>query len=125
MRMNNLIKFFLTASVAAFMSFGMAAKTDGEIPIPIIITQPGENDSRSPEQVPFRAYVQDSYVVLSCASSIGNADVTLTSNAGDDYETVFNTVFGSLLIPISGNSGVYRLDIVLATGDSYFGEFIL
>lgn len=122
--MKNFIKFFLTASVAAFMSIGMNAKTDGEIPIPII-SEPNPNENRSPEQVPFRAYVLDSYVVLSCTSSIGNADVTLTSSAGDDYETVFNTAFGSILIPISGNAGSYRLDIVLTSGQSFYGEFKL
>ena len=124
MSMNNLIKFFLTASLAAFMSIGITAKTDGEIPIPII-SEPNPNENRAPEQVPFRAYVLDSYVVLTCASSIGNVDVSLTSTAGDDYETVFNTAFGSILIPISGNAGSYRLDIVLFSGNSYYGEFVL
>lgn len=123
--MKNFIKFFLTAPLAACLFFSMSAKTDGEVPIPIIISQPGETDNRSPEQALFHAQLWDTYVILSCASSIGNVDVTLTSTAGDDYETVFNTAFGSILIPISGNAGSYRLDIVLTSGQSYYGEFVL
>lgn len=122
--MKKKIKLLLTATLAAFMSIGMTAKTDGELPIPII-SDPAPNENRSPEQVPFQAYIVNSYVILSCASSIGNADVTLTSTAGDDYETVFNTAFGSILIPISGNAGSYRLYIVLTSGQSYYGEFVL
>lgn len=118
------IKLLLTATLAALMSIGMTAKTDGELPIPII-SDPAPNENRSPELAPFHAYIMDSYVVLCCASSIGNAYITLTSTVGDDYETVFNTAFGSILIPISGNTGSYRLDIVLPSGQSYYGEFVL
>lgn len=121
--MKTTIKLLLTAIFAVLIAFGATAKTDGEEPI--IILNPDSNDNRSPEQIPFYAQIQGSYVILGCYSSIGNATITLTSTAGDDYETIFDTSFGVIFIPISGNSGFYRLDIVLPSGQSYYGEFIL
>jgi len=123
--MKTLFRLLLTASFAVLFSLPINAQNDG-VPVPIISNdEGGSNENRSPEQIPFYAQIQGSYVILSCYSSIGNANVTLTSTAGDDYETVFDTSFGVIFIPISGNSGFYRLDIVLPSGQSYYGEFIL
>ncbi len=122
--MNTIFKLLLTASFAVLLSTTIDAKSD-EYPIPIIIEDPGSGENRSPEQSPFYAQVWGTYVVLGCTSNIGNADVTLTSTAGDDYETVFYTAFGSIIIPISGNPGLYRLDIELPSGQSYYGQFVL
>ena len=123
--MKTIFRLFLTASFAVLLASPVDAKTD-EFPIPVIIdNEPDSNENRSPEQSPFYAQVWGTYVVLGCTSNIGNADVTLTSTAGDDYETVFNTAFGSIIIPISGNHGFYRLDIELSSGQSFYGEFVL
>lgn len=123
--MKNFIKFFFTAAFTVLLAIPGYSQNYGD-PLPIVSgNENGPNENRSPEQVPFQAYIVDSYVILSCAASIGNADVTLTSTAGDDYETVFNTTLGSILIPISGDSGFYRLDIVLPSGQSFYGEFVL
>ena len=123
--MKTTIKSFFAVTLAVLLSIPGYSQNYGA-PLPIVSgNDNGSNENRSPEQVPFRAYVLDSYVVLSCASSIGNAVVTLTSTAGDDYETVFNTAYGTIIIPISGNSGSYRLDIVLPSGAAYYGEFVL
>ncbi len=122
--MKSYFKPLLATFLVIFLTISLAAKTDGELPV-IIISDPDSGETRSPEQIPFYAQIQGSYVILSCYSSIGNANVTLTSTAGDDYETVFDTSFGVIFIPISGNSGLYRLDIVLLSGQSYYGEFIL
>ncbi|MBR3030374.1 MAG: DUF3244 domain-containing protein [Bacteroidales bacterium] len=123
--MKTTLSLLLTASFAVLMSLGLSAKTDGDLPIPIKISRPGANENRSPEQVPFYAQIEDYYVTLGCASSIGSAYITLISTAGDDYQTVFDTSAGEINIPISGASGQYRLDIVLFSGESYYGEFIL
>lgn len=122
--MNTSLKLLLTTSFILLFSIGAIAKTDGELPV-IIVPNPDSNENRSPEQIPFYAQIQGTYVILGCYSSIGNATVTLTSTAGDDYETIFDTSFGVIFIPISGNSGFYRLDIALPSGQSYYGEFIL
>ena len=124
--MKTFFKFFLSITFIVFLSSTVHAKTTDEYPFPLIIVDdPNANDNRSPELTPFHAQVWDTYVMLSCASSIGNANVTITSTAGDDYETVFNTAFGSIIIPISGNPGLYRLDIELPAGQSYYGQFVL
>ena len=123
--MKKIISIVLTASFAVIMAIGLAAKTDGDLPIPIKISRPGANENRFPEQVPFYAQIEDYYVTLGCASSLGSAYITLISTAGDDYQTVFDTSTGVIIIPISGASGQYRLDIVLFSGESYYGEFIL
>ncbi len=122
--MKAFFKLLLAASAAILLSTTIDAKSD-EYPIPIIIEDPGSGENRSPEQVPFHAQVWDNYVVLGCTSNIGSVEITLSSTAGDDYETVFDTSIGSIIIPISGNSGLYRLDIVLPSGQSYYGEFVL
>lgn len=121
--MSPLLKTLLTAIFAVLISVPVHAQPD-VIPIPIVDNnENGSNDNRSPEQIPFYAQIQGSYVILGCNSSIGNATVTLISTAGDDYETVFDTSFGVIFIPISGESGFYRLDITLPSGRSYYGEF--
>lgn len=122
--MKAFFKLLLAASAAILLSTTIDAKSD-EYPIPIIIEDPGSGENRSPEQVPFLAQVWDHYVVLGCTSNIGSVEIRLTSTTGDDYETVFDTSFGSIIIPISGLSGLYRLDIVLPSGQSYYGEFVL
>lgn len=113
---------FITSVFLINMS--VSAIAYGQTPTPIIVN-PSPNDTRSPEQVPFYAQVWDNYVILGCTTNLGSVEITLTSTAGDDCETVFDTSIGSIIIPISGLSGLYRLDIVLPSGQSYYGEFVL
>lgn len=125
--MKAIFNFILTALFAGLFTCTMYAnaKMDGPT-LPIIGNNgPGSNETRSPEQVPFYAQIEDYYVTLGCTSSVGSASITLISTAGDDYQTVFDTSTGVIIIPISGASGQYRLDIVLFSGESYYGEFIL
>ena len=123
--MKTFFNYFLTALFAVLFTCPIGAKSDGT-PLPIIRNNGyGSNETRSPEQVSFYAQIEDYYVTLCCASSIGSANITLTSTAGDDYQTIFQTSLGEINIPISGASGQYRLDIVLFSGESYYGEFIL
>ena len=77
--------------------------------------------------VPFFAEYYDilSCVVLTCVSPCGDVDVTLESTAGDWYQTVFDTLDGTILIPASGDSGHYTLTIVASDGTTYEGEFYL
>ena len=93
---------------------------------PIIIesesNQP-EEEPRGPVFNPFSAYCLNNQVVLESSVSYGPVSVSLTSTAGDNYSTVFDTEDGFIIIPISGLSGDYTLSLVDATGQRFVGEF--
>ena len=97
---------------------------DGETPI-IVRQLPPEfgDDPRGPVFNPFSAYLMNSQVVLECTVSYGNVSVALTSTAGDNYSTVFDTSEGSIIIPISGFAGEYTLLLTDAFGAQFVGEF--
>ena len=78
---------------------------------------------RTPETIPFYAELESGYVLLGSLSSCGIVDVNLTSTAGDDYSTVFDTSNGTIYIPISGYTGDYVLLITTLAGVEYVGEF--
>ena len=77
--------------------------------------------------VPFEAEYNDVFncVVLTCITPCGDVAVTLTSTAGDWYQTVFDTLDGSILIPTSGDSGDYTLTLVTSDSTTYVGEFCI
>lgn len=72
---------------------------------------------------PFYAELESGYVLLGSYSYCGIVDVSLTSTAGDDYSTVFDTSNGTVNIPVSGYSGDYVLLITTSAGTEYIGEF--
>ena len=76
-----------------------------------------------PAFVPFYAELGNGNVLLGSYSNCGIVDVSLTSTAGDNYTTVFNTAVGTINIPISGLTGDYTLLITTASGVEYIGEF--
>ena len=65
------------------------------------------------------------YVILGASSAIGTVSVYLTSTAGDDYSTCFDTSDGAILLPVSGNAGYYTLTIITPDGTHYVGEFTI
>ena len=80
---------------------------------------------RMPAYNPFYAELENGNVVLGSFSYNGTVEISLTSTAGDNYSTVFDTVDGTILIPISGNTGDYILLITTAFGLEFIGEFSL
>ena len=78
-----------------------------------------------PAYNPFYAGLVSTNVLLGSYSYYGTVNVSLTSTAGDDYSTVFDTADGTILIPISGNTGDYTLLITTASGLEFIGEFSL
>ena len=76
-----------------------------------------------PVYVPFYAELENGYVLLGSYSNCGIVDVSLTSTAGDDYSTMFDTSDGTILIPISGLTGDYTLLITTLSGVEFIGEF--
>ena len=79
-------------------------------------------------QHPFFAEYKDAFnlVLVGCNdASVGDVTVTISSSAGDWYQTVFDTSNGSILLPVSGESGSYTLTLVTSNGTTYIGEFVL
>lgn len=84
-----------------------------------------QGSPRMPAYIPFYAEQINVSVLLGSYSYYGVVDVTLTSTAGDDYSTVFDTADGTIIIPISGSQGDYTLLITTASGLEFTGEFVL
>ena len=96
-------------------------------PIIVIERDPTEflDEPRSPGSCPFFAEYQNGNVSLSSLDSIGTVVVEISSTAGDYYCTYFDTSDGSILLPISGDSGYYLLRITVASNVHYMGRFEL
>ena len=78
---------------------------------------------RAPEVIPFFAELLNGYVILGSTTPCGTVSVRITSTAGDDYSTNFDTSDGAILLPISGNPGDYTLSITTPAGTHFIGEF--
>jgi hypothetical protein len=95
-------------------------------PEEIIISQSSTIPSGSPRMPaynPFFAEFANGNVLLGSYTYYGIVDVSLTSTAGDDYSTVFDTADRTIIIPVSGYAGDYTLLITTASGLEYVGEF--
>ena len=93
----------------------------------IIVQTPIDLPGAPRSTVPYEAEYNDvlNCVVLTCITPCGNVAVTLASTAGDWYQTVFDTLDGTILIPVSGDSGDYTLTLVASDGTTYVGEFFI
>ena len=94
----------------------------------LIVPKPGPEDGpRSSVPNPFIAELEDgsATVLLGVTSPCGTVSVSLTSTAGDNYSTGFDTTDGAILLPISGDAGLYTLQITTAEGIQFVGEFTL
>lgn len=126
--MKKTIKFFIAAILAAVIVLPLKGAEDSPIiPIMQMPGTPYPNLGRGQVQQLFLAEYNDLWncVILTCTESCGDVTVTLTSTAGDWYQTVFDTSDGVAIIPASGDSGNYTLSIVTNDGTHYVGEFIL
>lgn len=95
---------------------------------PIIIRQDPidlEGAPRMPAYNPFFAELMDGYVILGSSTVYGTVSVSLTSTAGDYYSTSFDTTDGAILLPISGDAGLYTLRITTSGGLQFVGEFTI
>lgn len=124
----SLIGGLVMITIPVFASFQGYDKdvTDGHTIVLVPLPDIAVGTPRS--TVPFFAEYIDAMntVQLGCNdASVGNVTVTLSSTAGDWYQTVFDTSDGPILIPASGNSGHYTLTLVTTAGDTYIGEFEL
>lgn len=74
---------------------------------------------------PFYAEYYSGNVYLSSTSSIGTVSVEVTSTAGDNYVTFFDTSEGEIILPVSGEPGYYLLRITVSADEHYIGRFEL
>jgi len=118
------LSLFIPVGFIVLQSSSAALSGKDEIVIPIRkkpVSLPGS--PQMPVYNPFYAELESGYVLLGSFSSCGIVDVSLTSTAGDDYSTVFDTANGAIIIPISGYAGDYVLLITTPAGTEYIGEF--
>lgn len=129
MKKSKNLELFICMMMVLFPLFAgsnMRASEMGDPPI-IIYQDPIEaNDNpRSLVDNPFFAELSTFGVVLGSSESIGTVSVRITSTAGDDYSTYFNTSIGMILLPISGDAGDYLISITTPDGVHFIGEFSL
>ena len=131
-QMKGLLKVGCTIGmIAAFLIPGIAGSswlTSNQGGDPIIIRQnPADpiGAPRSPEGSPFFAELMNGYVILGSSTPCGTVSVHISSTAGDDYSTNFDTSDVTIIIPISGTPGDYTLSITTPLGAHFIGEFTI
>ena len=120
-----MVSFFVLTAMFASTAIASDSLQDG---LTIIIHRVDDESPDAPRSgSPFIAQYHNNWNAVQLASqdNVGNVTVTLTSTAGDWYQTVFDTSDGSILVPASGNSGHYTLTLVTSSGVTYIGEFEL
>ncbi len=117
---------FSVILASSFPCFGGTTSKEAEDNTPIIIRQDSTELPGAPRSNnPFFAELSNGYVILGASTSSGTVLVRITSTAGDDYSTYFNTSAGMILLPISGDPGDYLLSITTPDGIHYIGEFTI
>lgn len=98
-----------------------------ENPPILIVPIPSEipDAPRMPTYNPFFAELMDGYVMLGSSTDYGTVSVSLISTAGDYYFTSFDTTGGAILLPFSGEAGLYTLRITTSSGLRFAGEFTI
>ena len=117
-------------AVGTLESSGANLTTPMKDNTPILIRQNPTNpigEPRTPVSNPFFAELLEGsgYVLLGVTTPCGNVSVQITSTAGDDFSTYFNTSSGVILLPISEDPGYYTLLITMGDGVQFIGEFTL
>lgn len=109
-------------TVKPSLAISMRGRTIILYPIP---DAPGA--PRTPVFNPFFAELIDGFtsVLLRANDNVGTVCILITSTAGDNYSTYFDSSDGTILLPISGNTGHYTMTITVSGGTQFVGEFTL
>lgn len=105
-------------------------KDDGDdvIEIDVNYTPPVTGPKRSPAIVPISAtyYVALSYIEVSFLYNMGDISIVLTDLASNST-MVYNsdTSIGTVFIPFNSGSGVYSIEFITSSGETYSGVFII
>lgn len=108
------------------LNMGVAARPSQSEGTPILISQESPELIGTPRSgSAFFAEYSEYYILLGATASCGTVTIRITSTAGDDYSTYFDTSTGVILLPISGDAGHYVLSITTLDGIHFIGEFTL
>jgi len=107
----------------------MSASSDDNDFIPIRILDDtvvsGRTHRGSPE-IPIQAFYDSttSTVCISFSQNLGEIELIITNLLNGDYVTyIIDTHLGSIILPINGDAGLYRLLFLPSIGPTYEGEF--
>ena len=117
-------KAIIIASMLLASLLGMANSSKGDD----ILISPKHNElpggpHMPPAAVPFYAELESTYLTLGSTSAFGSVSVCLISDQGFNYQTVFDTSDGSIILPVGGE-GNYVLTITTTAGAVFEGHFI-
>lgn len=120
---------FVVAMIVSFPIGLYADEDDGEEGDPIDLTfeqQNGVPIGRSLGSYPIEAYynAETGNLTVSFTQIEGSVTVVLTNlTTGSISSAVINTSIGTYVFPVTGGSGLYRLEFLLSGGARYYGYF--
>lgn len=93
----------------------------------ILVVQQDEavTPAGAPRSIPFFAEHTSSTVLIGSRGDYGTVTIGIVSTAGDNIHVNFHTEDRQILLPISGDTGHYYLQISANDGTRYIGEFDL
>ncbi len=99
------------------------------IPIRVLdnTTETGR-EHRSQVYIPIQAFYDDftSSIYIQFLLDIGDVNITVTNNdTGYSADFEMDSSLGTVILPISGESGLYDITFVLSEGGAYQGELYL
>lgn len=118
----------LLLTVSAFLvgTMTLPAKQD-QIPIPINTSEDDDPPIRIPSSVCIYCYYNTDYPSF-CFTISGNTQTIEITIENTGTNEVYHAGFwgnGRTNVPISGNSGLWRITLILSNGDEYAGEIQL
>lgn len=120
---------FLAALLVSLPTSLYADGDDGEEGDPIDLTfeqQNGVPIGRSLGCLPMEAFynAETGNLIVSFVQNVGNVTVVLTNmTTGAIASTVVDSSIGNCVLPVTGGSGLYRLDFLLSDGTRFYGYF--
>lgn len=129
--MKHKIFFLALAAIASLFSDNLlsnatpSSSMDGVVIILSNKSNVRPDSPRNPVDNPFYAELTGLGVLLVADSDWGDAEVTLSSIEGDYYQTIFDMADGSILLPVSGDTGDSYTLTISVCGLEFVGEFYL
>ena len=125
-------RFLLLLSIlflAAEVSWSYSNGDHQFIPIRVLDnTTETEREHRSQVYIPIQAFYDDftSSIYIQFLQSIGDVYIDVTNiDTGYNADFEVDSSLGTVILPISGESGLYDITFVLSEGGAYQGELYL
>ena len=129
--MKKMILYLMLITCVFFSQFSFAANVDDDDEGEEIIIEyadPGESVNRGIIDIPFQViyYNQQSCVTIAFTNYIGEITISLTNLLNStSTNTVIDSTCGNYILPITSESGYYRIDLVTSNGVHYYGFFVV